>query len=521
MLRHVLLWALGSVALQAEVQRPEEVRFISTNLKNVLVWRPGEDGTTFSVEYATYGDENKLNPGHVVWKAVRRCSNVTQNSCDLSDETNNIDEEYYGRVKAIKGLRSDSEWVKTTRFYPRLDTTLGPPQVDVTVNGNYLEIEIKGPMRWKNRRMKKDRSMEKTMRQRFTYSLSVYDSNHNEMNIYVTNTSYKLGPLNYETQYCLSAGVNLYWLPIKHLTSERQCVAMHADPFKQQTLTTVLGGFLPSAVSLGAIVLVGYAVYQYVWGNKERLPASTMLSKHGFSLPTFIPEKPLTTINLNINMISQTTGETKYGTGPALVHKVEENVQPVPYAAQNEPGNAGTIERAPLLTQARPAPVDGPLAEDSAGSRQPSDTPGVPFGAVGEKLFQLNERWPSSKDLDVDYGEVHREDCHLPASGVNSYIAQTSENPWEEGMDDSKENGPTVLNWSPCTGVLHIPLLSSLEPKVRLEKDSEEESEQTTLSKSDIFNSLVFRQSSQESGKDEDGLSVMENMWELQINMDE
>ncbi|NXR06179.1 I22R1 protein, partial [Semnornis frantzii] len=69
--------------------------FASTNLENILTWETEADippGTAFDVQYKQYGDKT--------WLSKPECQSITEPFCNLTHETENFTEHYYGRVRA-------------------------------------------------------------------------------------------------------------------------------------------------------------------------------------------------------------------------------------------------------------------------------------------------------------------------------------------------------------------------------------------------------------------------------------
>lgn len=50
----------------------------------------------------------------VAWRPVEQCDDITQTVCDVTDQTNDLEEEYYVRVRANR-LNVHSEWTETDR----------------------------------------------------------------------------------------------------------------------------------------------------------------------------------------------------------------------------------------------------------------------------------------------------------------------------------------------------------------------------------------------------------------------
>ncbi|XP_040305003.1 interleukin-22 receptor subunit alpha-2 [Herpailurus yagouaroundi] len=115
---------------------PQRVHFQSRNFHNILHWQPGRACTSNSsiyfVQYKMYGQRQ--------WKNKEDCWGILESFCDLTNETSDIQEPYYGRVRTISaGIRSG--WTMTQRFIPWWETKIDPPVMNITqVNGSLLVI---------------------------------------------------------------------------------------------------------------------------------------------------------------------------------------------------------------------------------------------------------------------------------------------------------------------------------------------------------------------------------------------
>ncbi|CAB1340253.1 unnamed protein product [Coregonus sp. 'balchen'] len=123
----ISLWT-AVVSHGSSVARPEGVHFNSMNLRNIVKWHPGKDtpnDTHYTVEYAIYGDRVDGGARQVRWRVKKQCRDIPQTWCDLSNETTDLDEGYFARVKAVGKIRS-SKWTLTEkRFEPKTDSKLG------------------------------------------------------------------------------------------------------------------------------------------------------------------------------------------------------------------------------------------------------------------------------------------------------------------------------------------------------------------------------------------------------------
>ncbi|XP_014741051.1 PREDICTED: interleukin-22 receptor subunit alpha-1 [Sturnus vulgaris] len=138
-----LLIVLAGVSVVGIVtaERPsclKRAAFSSTNFENILTWETEAEippGTVFDVQYKQYGDKS--------WLSKRECQSITQLFCNLSRETENFREHFYGRVRA-RGC--SSSWVRSERFEPRKETIIGAPQVEHIPFVRSIKFLIRPPL---------------------------------------------------------------------------------------------------------------------------------------------------------------------------------------------------------------------------------------------------------------------------------------------------------------------------------------------------------------------------------------
>ncbi|KAL2082493.1 hypothetical protein ACEWY4_022311 [Coilia grayii] len=487
----------------------------------------------YSVEYAIYGDEDKTIGGQVTWRPVKHCTQILQSSCDLSDQTHKLDEAYYARVKAMDsdhGVASD--WAITPRFEPRTDTALGPPQLTVRVDGNSLDIKLKGPMRWKNKHMKKDRSLRNVINGLY-YNISVYENTTRQMRRIITeNQSYKVGSLEYDSLYCISAGTYSRHIPVQSHASEWHCETTPPDPFKAHMLLVILGGLLPSAVSLFVLITAGCLVYHYIFGNKLKQPCSmTMTPRDEILEPKFI-----TTIDANLKVVKPSLQppliDLKDELEKLLSLDVQQHISGSSHLAAPQQPSGSMEPKQPSYAQQGPDSAPPPYNSQSWQSSEASSE---------DSVHSDTEAQGSEDDMPPDYGFVVHQPPEesrgrgfdsliqsqppaAPAAGSDPYRGQSDVRPWQLPCQSAPDNNlPTVIDWNPSTGVLRIPQFSPIPPLgVRGEEEQvEAEEEEGGNMHRNIFSSLMVRQPSQDSCEPEDSLSQMETVWQLQVNMEE
>ncbi|XP_076612549.1 interleukin-20 receptor subunit alpha [Chaetodon auriga] len=325
---------------------PVNVIFSSVNLRNMLHWIPGNgtpDDTHFTVQYAIYGDSVEDSKGRRVnWRAVRRCTEIGRSWCDLSNETWDLEQGYYARVRAVS-RRTSSKWALTWRFDPKSDTTFGPPLVSVDIENNTAIITLKGPMIYQPNNQTPVVSMA-TIYPQMTYNLSINNIRHGQMrHIPVGSSTYKYRLMEYDTEYCFSAKAKFHSMPVQCQPSAWQCMTTYPDPVIGQ-LQRVIVGIVVTSVCMCMVLVVGYLLYHYLTGTGQKTPY--ILNLPSFNLP------PLTSPHENLNFITIIrTSDIRGGTSePACTNQQ--------YIVDPPPGYT------PQRSETHPQP-DGPWDDES------------------------------------------------------------------------------------------------------------------------------------------------------------
>ncbi|XP_051511301.1 interleukin-20 receptor subunit alpha-like [Myxocyprinus asiaticus] len=486
---------------------PQNVHFYSLNLGTRVRWTPGDgalNGTLYTVEYAIYGDAEESNSEQVRWRRVKQCTSITQTECDVSREMYNLLEEYYARVRAISP-HTQSLWTESeSRFRPMFDTILGPPLVEVTVVENYVNITIKGPFR-KTKRSKKDKCLWKIF-PHMIYNVSVYNSKSKHTQYFLLkNGNLTLGPLEFSTHLCIVAQAQSQSFPLASKPSERMCAETPKDTFKDQLLTAMLGGVLPSALCLCILTVLGGFIHCYINDHRQTLPKSTDMVHASENLQTFQPERP-PTINLNLIGMGGIRVESKL-ISPATL------LQP----DSGEGSSVGNAQALPL-----PAAVQLPVSYAQQHVPAPSSSSAVSADwQVGHSASDDSDLqpWPQERSHDAagDYGIV------LPATlktegpcgaEVNLYRTQGKMiEPRQPQDEKNEEEAQTFLDWSPTSCELKIPLMGLLG----LEDEAQIETE-VVRDEVPLLPNVILRQFSEESSEQEDDFTKMEKNWGLVIH---
>ncbi|XP_068000631.1 interferon alpha/beta receptor 2 isoform X1 [Melanerpes formicivorus] len=115
---------------------PANLQMESSNFQHILSWKAKSDPavpTYYRVLYTDYSN----------WKTAKQCSNITQLSCNLTDDFKDIYTEYSTMVQSFIGSEVFNS--SLLRFMPRTDTFLGPAEVNISSCLNCINVTIKLP----------------------------------------------------------------------------------------------------------------------------------------------------------------------------------------------------------------------------------------------------------------------------------------------------------------------------------------------------------------------------------------
>ncbi|XP_067274534.1 interleukin-20 receptor subunit alpha [Pseudorasbora parva] len=456
---------------------PQNVHFSSVNLRNLVKWTPGDgspNGTIYSVEYAIYGDAKASGVGQLRWRRVKQCSSITQSQCDVSQETFDQRDEYFARVRAVSA-HTQSLWSESAaRFNPLTDTVLGAPLVELHVLQNYINISIKGPFRWRTKKMKKEESLWKIFPD-MIYGVSVFNSRRNHTgHMRLVNGSVMYGPVEFSTQICVTAHAESESLPLAYSPSEPLCTHTPKDPFRDQLLAALLGGVLPSALCVCVLCVLAGFIHCYITDHRQTLPKSARVDGTSAKLQTFQPEMPPTII-VNVIRMGCFEDECSPLFPAALPPPVPDEAQaligapppPVSYARQNAAGSAPEDSR-------REEPLHNEAGEYGIVIRAPAEV--SPYRTQGPAI----EPQDTCEDEEEDK---------------------------EEEEEEEQEEAQIFLDWSPMTQELKFPLMGLLgledEPQIQPAAVS-------------LLPNVILRQSS--ADEQDDDFSKMERDWGLIIH---
>ncbi|XP_007944496.1 interleukin-20 receptor subunit alpha [Orycteropus afer afer] len=269
-------------------------------MKNVLQWNPPEGLTgvevIYTVQYFIYGEKK--------WLGKPECKNISRTYCDLSPETSDYEHQYYAKVMAIWKTNC-SKWAETGRFYPYLETQIGPPAVALTIDETSMSIVLTAPEKWKRNPEERSISMQQIY-PTLKYNVSVYNTKTNRTWLQcVTNHSLVLPWLEPDTLYCIRVQALIPGPPRLSPPSEKQCVTTLKDQTSAMKIKIIFCYVLPISITMFIFSVMGYSIYRYIHVGKQKHPENLILIyENEFDKRFFVPaEKNV------INFITLSVGD--------------------------------------------------------------------------------------------------------------------------------------------------------------------------------------------------------------------
>ncbi|XP_009081634.1 PREDICTED: interleukin-22 receptor subunit alpha-2 [Acanthisitta chloris] len=228
LLMHLLQNEITSLAvlenrdLQDLIQ-PQKVEFRSLNFNSTLHWQPGwareARDTLYFVQYKMYGQST--------WQNKAECWGIRSHVCDLTHETSDIQEPYYGRVKAaLAGVYSN--WSLSCRFTPWRETMIGPPMVTVVHSNRSITVKLQAP----RSPYKRKRGSKIPMTNYYDLLYQVFiinnllDEQHRVLMYEGKDKVIKINDLKPGVSYCIEVKTYMPMLDRSSTYSSRQCTML-------------------------------------------------------------------------------------------------------------------------------------------------------------------------------------------------------------------------------------------------------------------------------------------------------
>ncbi|XP_039179057.1 interleukin-20 receptor subunit alpha-like isoform X1 [Crotalus tigris] len=280
---------------------PQNVHFISRNMKNILHWLPpegiAENKLNYKVKYLIYGTDK--------WIKYPECKNINQTWCDLSQETYNHKEQYHARVKvSLKG--NCSVWAESPRFNPFTDTTIDPPAFALSSTENSISVTVVPPEKWKRNPREQPVYLQEIY-SGLQYNVSVFNKNINKRWMFcIQNNRLEVQQLQPNRLYCVTVQVYITPLLFSEL-SEEQCIAtLKADPVFKQTATVIFGYTLPGLLLVLIILMSSCCLYRYTHLVKQTYPKNLILKySQSCGRDSFVPSEKIVVNLITVNVVEE------------------------------------------------------------------------------------------------------------------------------------------------------------------------------------------------------------------------
>lgn len=255
-----------------------EVKFSSKNFKNVLTWSTPnkKEGVRYNVMYKEYGNDS--------WCEKAECRNITQNWCDLTNETSCHTEQYYGMV--IISNQDCNISSRTDKFDPLLDTILEPPKVNLFFTGTSIIINLTHVVE---------------------HLSSIYDELRYEIKIsgrgiFTTEEqNYTIEKIDPQTTYCVSARLSY---PTRSIFSNETCITTKIDKTSEEKVNIMLY-ILAVTLVIFIVFGAGYSVHKYIHVGNLQQPQILNLTSNNNNNVVLVDSH-----NITINVIKIESGKS-------------------------------------------------------------------------------------------------------------------------------------------------------------------------------------------------------------------
>ncbi|XP_019276012.2 interleukin-20 receptor subunit alpha isoform X7 [Panthera pardus] len=459
--------------------KPTNITFFSINMRNILQWSPPEGlqeaELTYTVQYFIYGQKKWLNKSE--------CRNINRTCCDLSVETSDYEHQYYAKVKAIWETNC-SKWAETGRFYPFLETQIGPPEVALSTDEKSISIVLTAPEKWKRNPEESSISMQQIY-SNLKYNVSVYNAKSNRTwSQCVTNRTLVLSWLEPDTLYCVRVETFVPGPPRLAQPSEKQCVRTQKDQTSALKVKIIFWYVLPISVAVFIFSVMGYSMYRYIHVGKEKHPANLILIYgNEFDKRFFVPAEKIVINFITLNILedskishkdmrhvvekSDAGSDGDEPSGDQRPRQAETEVKHLGYASHlvDISCDSGESTQGTSLTQqgspGRAIPTEKAVVEYKYDVRAADVCvgPGGPELNLQEKVSLQGTFFEQQAALaDVS-----------PQAPLYSYAPQLRDLDQllqeHVGTEEEREEEPstTLVDWDPRTGRLCIPSFPSFE----------------------------------------------------------
>ncbi|XP_058422797.1 interleukin-20 receptor subunit alpha [Diceros bicornis minor] len=445
-------------------------------MKNILQWSPPEGlqgvEVTYTVQYFIYGQKK--------WLTTSECRNINRTYCDLSAETSDYDHQYYAKVKAVWGTNC-SKGAETGRFYPFLETQIGPPEVALTADEKSISIVLTAPEKWKKNPEESSISMQQIY-SNLKYNVSVYNAKSNRTwSQCVTSHTLVLSWLEPDTMYCVHVESFVPGPPRLAQPSEKQCVSTLKDPASALKVEIIFCYILPISVTVLLFSVMGYSMYRYVHVSKEKHPANLILIYgNEFDKRFFVPAEKSVINFITLNILE----DSKISHKDVSVTEKSNDVWGLSEPSEDQDPRREEMEVTHLgytsqlmgvfcgseetkgASHPQPESLGRPVPTDAAVTEYNNDVRAADIVGPADQELHLQEEGSRQRQLSERQAALADVGPGTLPSSYTPQLRDLERRPQEQvDTEEGPEEEPstTLVDWDPRTGKLCIPSLSSFE----------------------------------------------------------
>ncbi|XP_075765520.1 interleukin-10 receptor subunit alpha isoform X2 [Pelodiscus sinensis] len=235
------------------LSNPGNVQFVADILHHVLHWEPGVEHTSetsYDVQYLVYGRQ-------FPWTAIPGCTEISEHSCNLTNQTMNPSNRYYARVRAVSANRT-SGWTRTRGAFSPQEATLRLADVRLLVEGNTIHVKLKQVHLSVGNKTVSFKDIQKYGRQYRTYVRRSTDTLQVQEE---TSEEFDIPGLLWGERYCVSVEPHILSRPVPSIRTEETCVTIPENDEHTGIISVSVGIFLLillGTILLGTLLLCAY-----------------------------------------------------------------------------------------------------------------------------------------------------------------------------------------------------------------------------------------------------------------------
>ncbi|XP_030332107.1 interferon alpha/beta receptor 2 [Strigops habroptila] len=462
---------------------PQNLQMESYNFQHILSWQAKSDPTMPTYYRVLYTDRRS-------WKTAKQCSNITQLSCNLTDDFKQVNTQYSALVQSCVGNEEFNSPV--LHFVPVTDTFLGPPEVNISSCLNCINVTIKLPTSYLRENEKLLSLIDIYQELDYDITLKTLDGEHKRPREKTTEDVFNtvIEELYPNRNYCVSvmvtASLNKHSIP-----SAWKCVT--ADSVAQQDYHTVV---ITCAVCF-SLMLAGALKCMHAGGYilQNKLLPRTLVFIRRLAYPpwTFESEK-IASIEIIYKEVKKKANESSGDVSD------EDESDDSDVISNHDYTRRDILNRVPHSSGMPDASVQystNSVCDDS--SSQASENPGTDPEDVEEQELGIEEDKVTSRELLNPFSEANCNYSSRPRDSacftinLKTVLLGTS----EENVDSSAallSSQEDAADWQ-CTHAVEAKLLDDTESvqKPHCHNDSHEwqnsspSSDESDLSDSDMY----------------------------------